>query len=109
MANKESVLRRMAAKLEKLDARLAELRSGLENKGEQVRGRYVEEQAKLRAERESLERQMSTMKEAGAEAWKDLRSGLEKGYKQLNKAMDEAWKHLRKEKDVEPPAAGGGA
>jgi len=109
MANKESVLRRMAARLEKLDARLAELRSGLESKGEQVLGRYGEEHAKLKAERESLERQMSNMKEAGAEAWKDVRSGLEKGYKELNKAMDGAWKHLRQAKDVEPPAAAGGA
>ena len=107
MANKESVLRRTAAKLEKLDARLAELRSGLESKGEQVRGRYGEEQAKLKAERDSLERQMGAMKEAGVEAWKDLRSGLEKGYKELNKAMDGAWRHLRMQKDVEPPAAGG--
>jgi chromosome segregation ATPase len=109
MANKESVLRGMAAKLEKLDARLAQLHSGLESKGEQVRGRYSEELAKLKVERESLERQMSNIKEAGAEAWKDLRSGLQKGYKELNKAMGQAWKHLRKEKNVEPPAAGGGA
>jgi chromosome segregation ATPase len=109
MANKESVLRGMAAKLEKLDARLAQLHSGLESKGEQVRGRYGEELAKLKAERESLQRQMSNIKEAGAEAWKDMRSGLEKGYKELNKAMDGAWKHFRKEKNVEPPAAGGGA
>jgi hypothetical protein len=52
---------------------------------------------------------MKTFKEAGAEAWKDLRSGLEKGYKELNKALGGAWKHLRKEKGTEPPAAGGGA
>ena len=107
MANKESVLRRMAAKLEKLDARLMKLRSGIESKGEQVRGRYGEEHARLKAERDSLERQISAMKDAGVEAWLDLRTGLEKSYKELNKAMDGAWRHLRMQKDVEPPAAGG--
>jgi chromosome segregation ATPase len=109
MANKESVMRRMAAKLEKLDTRMADLHSGLESKGEQVRARYAEEYTKLKAERESLERQMGTLKEAGAEALKDLRSGLEKGSKELGKALNQAWKHFRKEKDVEPPASPGGA
>jgi uncharacterized protein YukE len=109
MAKKESLLRRMAANLKKLDSRMAELHSGLEGKGEQVRARYAEEYAKLKAERESLERQMGTLKEAGAEALKELRSGLEKGSKELGKALNQAWKRFRKEKDVEPPASPGGA
>jgi hypothetical protein len=96
MANKESTLSQMAAKLESLDARLVEMRSDVEGKGEQVRGRFSEEQAKLRAQRESLERQADAMKKAGADAWKDLGSGLEKGYKDLSKAVDRARKDFRK-------------
>ena len=96
MANKESVLRQMSGKLERLDARLAEMRSDVERKSEQVRGRFSEEQAKLRAERESLDRQADAMKKAGADAWKDLSSGLEKGYKDLSKAVDRARKDFRK-------------
>jgi chromosome segregation ATPase len=103
MAGKESILRQMAAKLETLDSRLKDLRSGLDGSREQVRDRYNEEFAKLKAQRESLDRQMNTLKEAGADALKDLRSGLERGYKQLSKALDRARKHFRKEKGVEPP------
>ena len=109
MANKESLLRRMSAKLEKLDGQIAKLQSGLDGKGEQVRARYAEEYAKLKAERESLARQMGTLKEAGAEALRELRSGLEKGYKELGKSLNQAWKRLRKEKSAEPPPPPEGA
>jgi chromosome segregation ATPase len=105
MANKENVLRQMAAKLEKLDARLKELGSGLEGSREQVRARYNEEYAKLKAQRESIERQMNTLKEAGVEALKQLRSGLGKGFRELKKSLGQARKRFSKEKDVEPPAS----
>jgi chromosome segregation ATPase len=109
MANKETVLRQMAAKLEKLDERLKELRTGLDAKGEQARARYSEEYAKLKDERQALQGKMNTLKEAGAEAWKDLRSGLQKGFKDLSKSLGQARKRFHKEKDVEPPAGASGA
>jgi len=109
MASKESLLRRMAAKLQKLDERMGELRTGLEGSREQVRARYNEELAKLKAEREALEKQMNALKEAGAEALKELRSGLLKGYKELHKALDGAWKHFRRDKKSEPPSPEGGS
>jgi hypothetical protein len=50
---------------------------------------------KLKAQRETMEKDLAKMRKAGEESWKDLRAGSERAWKSMEQAVSAAWSRFR--------------
>jgi predicted nucleic acid-binding Zn-ribbon protein len=50
---------------------------------------------KLKAQRETLEKDLAKMRKAGEGSWKDLRAGSEQAWKSMEQAISAAWSRFR--------------
>lgn len=50
---------------------------------------------KLKAQRESMEKDLAKMRKASEESWKDLRAGTESAWKSMEQAVSAAWTRFR--------------
>jgi hypothetical protein len=50
---------------------------------------------KLKAQRETLEKDLAKMRKAGEESWKDLRAGSESAWKSMEQAISATWSRFR--------------
>jgi DNA-binding ferritin-like protein len=87
MEEKKTYLRKMAERLEQLDATVAELKAKAAKTGEETKAEFDKKVADLNAKQQEVLQRLRELKEAGAEKWDSLKGRAEKAQHNLEEAV----------------------
>jgi len=87
MEEKKTYLRKMAERLEQLDAKVAELKAKTTKGGGEAKGEIDKKAADLTVKQQEARKKLQELKEASAEKWDSLKSRAEKAQHNLEEAV----------------------
>jgi chromosome segregation ATPase len=87
MEEKKTYLRKMAERLEQLDAKVGELKAKAAKAGGEAKGEIDKKAAELTAKQQEARQKLQELKEAGAEKWDSLKGRAEKAQHSLEEAV----------------------
>jgi hypothetical protein len=87
MEEKKTYLRKLAERLEQLDAKMAELKAKAAKAGGEVKGEIDEKATELTTKQQEARQRLKELKEAGAEKWDSLKGRAEKAQHNLEEAV----------------------
>jgi hypothetical protein len=87
MEEKKSYLKKMAAGLEQLDAKVAELKAKAAKAGEEAKEEIDKKVAELTAKQQEARQKLQELKEAGGEKWESLKGRAEKARDSLEETV----------------------
>jgi chromosome segregation ATPase len=87
MEEKKTYLRKMAERLEQLDAKVAELKAKGVKVREEAKGEIDKKGAEVTAKQQEARQKLQELKEAGAEKWDSLKGRAEKAQHNLEEAV----------------------
>jgi hypothetical protein len=87
---KDAYRQKREAELKELNARLALLESKAEKAEAEAKIGYNEQIFELKEKRDNLTHKIAELKEAGGEAWQDMKKGIEEAATDLKTALDVA-------------------
>lgn len=90
MEAKKTFQEKMKARMESLDSRIDVLKAKAHKAQADTKLSILNRVEGLDSERAEVNRRLEEMKEAGQEAWQDLKEGVESSVTELQKAVDQA-------------------
>ena len=87
MEEKKTYLRKMAERLEQLDAKVAELKAKAAKTGEATKAEIDKKAADLTAKQQEFRQRLQELKEAGTGKWDSLKAKAEKAQHNLEEAV----------------------
>ena len=89
-ATKKEYQDKVKAELDKLNARLAEMKAKLDGAQADARVQYHTTIEELEAKRDALDVKLQELQKAGEEAWQELQKGVDNAWQSLNDAFNQA-------------------
>lgn len=93
---KKAYLKKVEARLEEWGDEVSKLGAEAEKAKTEIKGMYKEQLAVLRSKQAAARNRISELREAGADNWGKLKSGVEDSIDDLKKAVDNAISKLKK-------------
>jgi hypothetical protein len=90
MNAKEAYEKKIDAELKKLDAQIDLAKAKAESATADAQIEYEEQVEELRERRKEVEKRYEALKASGAQAWRDLQSGVDTALKELENAVSRA-------------------
>lgn len=90
MDTKQAYQKEAEARLEKLDARMAEMRAKADQASAEVKAKYYEHLGTLAQRRETAKQQLDAFKASSGAAWENIRTGVDAAFSELQTAFDKA-------------------
>jgi archaellum component FlaC len=87
---KEAYKKKQEARFDELKAQIQLLKARAEKAGADAEIKYKQQLEELRDRREAVEEQLTALREAGLDAWTDLKSGVESALDDLGDAVEDA-------------------
>jgi len=92
---KNQFVKKMETELEKVEAKIAEMKEKAENATEEAKGEYKKQIRSLQGKKSSFQRKLNELQDASGEAWEELKAGVQKAVDDLKKASDNAVSKLK--------------
>ena len=86
---------RLEAEVDKMDARIEELKAKMKKADADVRIKYQQELNDIEEKRTIMKMRIQKLKNASGEAWQEISTGLEKAAKDLSDAISNAYNKLK--------------
>jgi predicted nucleic acid-binding Zn-ribbon protein len=96
MSTREEYVQKMHALLDKLNAEIDVLASKAEHAEGEVRDEYRQQITHLRARQNDASTKLASLRNAGAGAWEDLKSGVEMAKDAIGEAIESARSRFNK-------------
>ena len=90
MPNREAIVQKMKAKLDELNAEVSKLEAKAQGAEADLRLRYHDQIQTLKARREEAKAKLAEFRQAGDDAWQDLKIGLQGAWDILDEAIGSA-------------------
>lgn len=83
-------VKKMEAELEKVDAKIAEMKKKAENATDEAKTEYKKQIRSLQGKKSSFQRKLNELQNASGQAWEEFKAGVQKAVDDLKKASDDA-------------------
>jgi chromosome segregation ATPase len=90
MSARDEYIQKMKAKLDELNAEISRLEAKAQGAKADLRLRYGDEIRKLEARREEAEARLAEFRQAGENAWQDLKIGIQSAWDILEESIKSA-------------------
>ncbi|BCA78558.1 coiled coil domain-containing protein [Desulfuromonas sp. AOP6] len=90
MSKKEAYEKKLQAQLDEWDAEIKKLKAQADKAGADAQIKYHQQIEELESMRKSAAAKLTELKNAGDDAWEDLRAGIESAWDSLGKALKSA-------------------
>ncbi len=95
MTDKSAYLQNLEAQLDAWDAEVQKLQAKAKDAQADARLNYAEQLNLLQARRREVAERMEELRNAGEDAWEDVRVGVDAAWSSLNNALDKAQQRFR--------------
>ena len=86
---------KLSAKLDELDAKMADLKARAQRAGDQAKAEWETRRPQLEAERDNAAKKLDELKQSSKEAWDQTRTKTEAAFAELEKGFKDAWAKLK--------------
>jgi uncharacterized coiled-coil DUF342 family protein len=90
MSNRDAYVEKMHAKLDEWNAEIDRLKAKLDGAKAEKRIEYREDIENLKAKQKEVEEKIDTLRDAGDDAWEDLKKGVEDAWQSMESAVNAA-------------------
>mgnify|MGYP000238813108 CR=1 FL=1 len=90
MSNRDAYVEKMHAKLDELNAEIDRLKAKLDGAKAEKRIEYQEDIENLKAKQKEVEEKIDTLRDAGDDAWEDIKKGVEDAWQSMESAVNAA-------------------